>query len=53
MLFDLLGLCPLNLVLGIYYNNTISTEWWVVFVAILRMVRVVQIFKMIEIFSNF
>jgi hypothetical protein len=53
MMFDLLGLCPLNLWLGVYYNNTIKTEWWVVFVALLRMARVVQIFKMIEIFSNF
>lgn len=53
MIFDLLGLCPFNLWLGVYYNNTIKTEWWVVFVALLRMARVVQIFKMIEIFSNF
>lgn len=41
MLFDLLGLSPLNLVLGMYFNNTLKTEWWVIFIAILRMTRVV------------
>jgi len=41
MIFDLLGLCPLNLILGMHYNNTIKTEWWVVLVALLRVCRVV------------
>lgn len=53
MIFDLIGLCPLNLVLGIHYNNTIKNEYWVVFIALLRVCRVVQIYKLIEIVTNF
>ena len=56
MIIDLLGLCPINLALGIHFgslNSLDSILAWQVFVAFLRFIRVGSIFKMIKMFSDF
>lgn len=53
MIIDIFGMCPLNLVLGIYYSKLVDKHDWAFVFALLRLVRIVSVWRMVEIFNDF
>ena len=53
MIIDILGMCPFNLALGIHYSKLTEKDSWAFGIVLLRLLRIVSVWKMVEIFNDF